>query len=210
MLDKLVSIAKSEDLQELTELNEKQLQIIFFLLFNQEKEFSFGELKRRIFNDLSISFTDSTLSRNLKKLEKRQLITWERAKKLRYDQRSKITFIIDDIEQKLEVQRQIEKAYLEFEKVRKEAQSMNEKDTAYELIDIIKKQAGASLYLRLLLAQDILNETQFSIGFLWINLFYEKIQELYIEVAKERGKKSVEDVTHYFLQSGTETENYQP
>jgi len=37
MLSKLVSIAKSEDLQELTGLNEKQLQIIFFLLFNQEK-----------------------------------------------------------------------------------------------------------------------------------------------------------------------------
>jgi len=56
------------------------------------------------------------------------------------------------------------------------------------------------------LAQDVLNETQFGIGFLWINLFYEKIQEQYIEVAKERGKKSVIDIAHYFLQSGLEVD----
>jgi len=164
-------------------------------------------LKRRLYSDLSISFTDSTLSRNLKKLEKRQLITWERAKKLRYDQRSKIRFIVDDIEQKLEVQKQVEKMYNEIVKVTNNAQIMSEKEITDELINIVKDQAGGSLFLKFWLAQGVINETQFSIAYMWYNLLSEKKQDLYIEVIKERGKKSIEDVMHYFLQSGIEINN---
>jgi len=207
MLSKLVSISQEEDLQEVTELTEKQLQLLFFLLFSPDYEYSFLELKRKIYDELSLSFSDRTLSRSLEKLEERQLVTWERAKKLRYDKRSKIKLNGLDMEKKLGIQKQVEKVYSEFEKVKEEAQDMNEEDICFELIEIAKKQAGASLYLKLLEAQGVFDEEQASIGYYLNYVFSEITQNLYLDIIIERGTKSVIEVTHYFLNSGTENKS---
>lgn len=206
MLSKLVSIAQEEDLQEVTGLTEKQLQLLFFLIFSPDYEFSFLELKRKIFNELKISFSDRTLSRSLEKLEERQLVTWERAKKLRYDKRSKIKLNGVDIEQKLGMQKQVEKVYNEFEKVKQKAQDMSEEQICIELIEIAKKQAGASLYLKLLEAQGVFDEKQASIGYYLNYVFSEVTQNLYIDVAVDRGKKSLIELTHHFLNSRIEVD----
>jgi len=97
--------------------------------------------------------------------------------------------------------------YNEIVKVTNNAQIMSEKEITDELINIVKDQAGGSLFLKFWLAQGVINETQFSIAYMWYNLLSEKKQDLYIEVIKERGKKSIEDVMHYFLQSGIEINN---
>lgn len=81
MLSKLVEIAKRDDIQEITGLTTKQMQLLFFLLFSSEDEFSFGQLRKQLDRVLKISFNEKTLSRSLGKLEEKQVITWVRADK---------------------------------------------------------------------------------------------------------------------------------
>jgi hypothetical protein len=60
-------------------------------------------------------------------------------------------------------------------------------------------QAGASLYLRLLFAQGTFNEEEANTLWILNNIFSEAKQDMYIEAVKERGKKSIVEVLHHFL-----------
>lgn len=208
MLDKLIEIAKNVDLQDITGLTDKQIQLTFFLIYTEGMEFSFGELKRGL-NDLSLSFTDSTLSRNLKKLEEKQVIVWDRAEKLRFDRRSKIRLKMEGLDRKLGLQKEVEKMYYEFVKAINDAKELDEQAITDELIKIAKDQAGGSLFLKFWWAQGVIDDSQFGLFYMWFNMFCEKKQDIYMEVIKERGKKSLENVMHFFLQSGIKIDSTQ-
>lgn len=206
MLSKIVSIAKREDLQEKTGLTERQMQLLFFLTLNPEQEFTFGDLQRQIEDELKIYFNDSTLSRSLAKLEEKQIIIWDRAEKLQKDIQSKIRLNNEDIGNKLDIQNQIQQILSEFEQIKQNAETMSEKEITCELIELAKNQAGASLYLRLLYAQGTFDEEQTNLLWILNNIFSEAKQDKYIEAIKMRGKKSIIEVLHHFLNSGIKIE----
>jgi hypothetical protein len=83
---------------------------------------------------------------------------------------------------------------------------MCEKCITYELIEIAKKQAGASLYLNLLYAKGTFDEAQTAIGLILNQTFNDSIQDVYIEEIKGRNVKSMRDVLHYFINSGLDKE----
>jgi len=200
MLNSLISIAQSEDIQEITGLNEKQIQIIFFLIFDPDKEHSFIKLRKSL-SDFGFSFTDPTLSRNLKVLEEKHLIIWDRAPNLRYDKRSEIKLIVEDIEHRIEMRKQIEKALTQLDKAKKDAQYMNEKEIFEQLVEYSKLQSSASLYLQLLHVNETITEDMFNVGYAWINLFCAFMINIYIEEIKNRGKKSITEILHLYYQT---------
>ena len=73
----------------------------------------------------------------------------------------------------------------EFEKVAKKAESMNEGELAYELIEIAKNQVGTFLYLKLLHLQGVFDESQTTLGLTLNYMFSELTQNVYLEVVKE-------------------------
>jgi len=204
MLSKLVSIAKREDFQDLTGLTEKQIQLLFFLLFSDKQEFTYGQLKKSIKSTLNISFNDKTLSRSLSKLEEKQIITWIRAEKFQRNESS--TIFLNEIKtgEKIGIQKQAREMLREFENVKNNAKIMSEKDITNELIELAKNQAGASLYLRLLHIKGTFDEIQTSFGLILSQIFFESNQELYINEIKGRDEKSMNAVLEYFLNSGIE------
>jgi hypothetical protein len=205
MLSKLASIAKREDLQLVTGLTERQMQLLFFLLFSPEEEYSYGKLKKQIKYELKISFNDKTLSRSLSKLEEKQVITWIRAEKFQRNESSTIRLNEVGSGEKLGVQKQAREMLREYESVKRKAKSMSEKDITSELIEIAKKQAGASLFLRLRHAQGTFDEEQTGVGLMLSQVFFDSIQDLYIDEIKGRDMKSMRNVLDYFLNSGIET-----
>ena len=206
MLSKLVEIAEREDLQEILGLTKRQMQLLFFLLFNPEQEFSFGKLKKALESELKIDFNDNTLSRSLSKLEEKQVITWIRAEKFQRNENSTIRLNDVGYGDILGVQKQVRAMLREYEGIMREAKSLSEEEITFELIEIAKKQAGASLYLRLLHAKGTFDEGQTAIGLILTQTFFDSIQDLYIEEIRGRDEKSMRDVLHYFINSGIKIE----
>jgi len=86
----------------------------------------------------------------------------------------------------------------------KEAKGMSEKAITDALIEAAKNQAGASLYLRLLHAKGTFDDEQTSFGLIITQVFFDSIQDVYIEEIRRRDSKSMIDVLEYFLNSGIE------
>jgi len=84
--------------------------------------------------------------------------------------------------------------------------TMIEKDITDALIDAAKDQAGASLYLRLLHARGTFDEAETSLGLIIGQVFYDSIQEVYIDEIKRLDGKPIRDVLEYFINSGIEIE----
>jgi len=207
MLSKLVEIAKRGDLQEITGLTTRQMQLLFFLLFSSEDEFSFGQLRKQIDRVLKISFNEKTLSRSLGKLEEKQVITWIRADKFQRNESSTIRLNELGSGDKLGVQRQTREMFREYESLMQSAKRMSEKAITDALIEAAKNQAGASLYLRLLHARNTFDEEKTAFGLILNQVFYDSIQDVYIEEIRGRDAKSMRDVLHYFLNSGIEIDS---
>ena len=181
------------------------MQVVHYLTINQDKEYSFRALKRGL-KKHGYSFTDSTLSRSLKVLSERDVITWDRAPDLQYDKKSSIKLKLENIDRKLNIVELVKVGFSEVFEVQASVEDMSEEAIAYKLIDVAKEQAGGSIYVKLRYAQGAFSEDQLNTLLDLNKQRSDLIQEVCIEEVKWRGKKSVSDVIHHFLQSGIEVE----
>lgn len=200
MLSKLASIAQNSDIKKITGLDENSLKMLLFLIYDPNQEYSYGELGRRM-KDFGFDLTDSQLSDSLKKLREKNLILHEREGELRRNKPSSIRIIIEDIQHKLELQKQIDKGIEEIEAVVTDSKEMSEAEIFEELKRYKILQASTSLYLKLLRINDTLNEDAFIVGSLWTGLFYEYIVDLYLEEIEKRGRKSITEILHLYYQT---------
>lgn len=199
MLSKLASIAQSSDIKKITGLDENSLKMLLFLIYDPNQEYSYGELGRRM-KDFGFDLTDSQLSDSLNVLNEKKLILHEKGE-LRRDKPSRIRIIIEDIQHKLEIQKQIDKGIEEIETVVIDSKEMSEAEIFEELKRYKILQASTSLYLKLLRINGTLNEDAFIVGSLWTGLFYEYIVDLYLEEIERRGRKAITEILHLYYQT---------
>ena len=203
MLSKFVEIAQRENLHKLTGLTTKEMQLFFFLLISPDEEFSTGNLIKQIEAKLKIRFNFTTLSRCLKKLENYRIITWIRPEKFHRHEHSSIWLNNMGIDI-LGVKSQVQEMLAIFENIENKVKFMKEKEITDELIELAKENAGATLYLRLLLARGTFDEEQANLGLIIQQVYTESRQDAYIEEVKRRGDKSMNDVLEYFKNYGSE------
>ena len=203
MLSKFVEIAQRENLHKLTGLTTKEMQLFFFLLISPDEEFSTGNLQKQIEAKLKIRFNFTTLSRCLKKLENYRIITWIRPEKFHRHEHSSIWLNNMGIDI-LGVKSQVQEMLAIFENIENKVKFMKEKEITDELIELAKENAGATLYLRLLLARGTFDEEQANLGLIIQQVYTESRQDAYIEEVKRRGDKSMNDVLEYFKNYGSE------
>jgi len=174
--------------------------MLLFLIFDPNQEYGYGELKRGM-KGVGFDLTDSQLSNSLRKLRDKKLILHEKEDELRRNKPSRIRIIIEDIQYKLELQKQIDKAIDEIQTVVTDSKEMSEAEIFEELKRYSILRASTSLYLKLLRINETFNEDAFVVGSLWTGLLYECMIDLYIEEIERRGKKSITEILHLYYQT---------
>lgn len=194
MLSELLSIAKKLDVQEITGLDERCMQILFFLLLNIDREFNHNQLRNEL-NNVRLSFHEPTYSRHLDHLEERRLIKRTR------NHTTTIKLNIDNLDQKLKVKKAIQMSMDKLNEVRNNLKSF----TPSEIFDELKKnyieKGSASLLIKLRYINNSIPENEFHIGYLWINLLYEFLIDIYIDEIKVRGQKTITEILNLYYKT---------
>ena len=196
MLSDLISILQKVDLEEVTDLDDKCIRILFYLLVNSEKTFNHNQLNRKL-NDFGFYIPEPTFSRHLDHLEEKEYIIRDRGN------RTDISLNVTSIESKTKLMNAVDLTFKLFEQYKEDEASDLEND---ELFRILKQYCMEKVSCQFLLKLKLINksvpENEFQGSYLWCTMLYDFLIESYLDIVRERGDQTIIELLDMYYKDG--------
>ena len=197
MLSDFLSITEKIDLEEVTDLDEKCLQILFFLLAHPDTTYNHNQLKRKL-NEYGFNFQESAYSNHLAHLEEKEYIRRKR---------NKVTIIslnVESIESKTKLRDAVKISLDYINQYKEEASDLDNNELFLILKKYCMEKASSQFLIKLRLIDKSIPENEFRIGYLWITLLYDFLIELYLDEVRKRGNETVIEILNLYYKDGKE------
>ena len=185
MLSDLLSILEKVDLEDVTGLDDKCIQIMFFLLVNPETVYNHNQLLKEV-NKFGFSMSGPTFTDHLDHLEEAEYIVRDR-----FADRTDIYVNVTDLESKKKLMAAVDLT-LDLSRQYKEEASDFDTRELFEIMKLYSMQKVSSQFLlRLKLVNGSVSEEQFNIRYTWSTLLYDFLLDSYLDDVLKRGDQTV-------------------
>ena len=195
MLSILESIHEKIDLKEVTDLDDKCLQILFYLLLHSDSTFNHNQLMRNL-NDFGLSFQEPTYSRHLNHLEEKEYIIREK----RHTTTIYLNAVSIESKKKLKDAVDVSLNYINIYK--EDASELDNKELFKILKQYCMEKVSGQVLLKLKHINKTVPENQFHLGYLWVTLLYDYLIELYLDEVRKRGDETVTELLDLYYKDG--------
>jgi len=195
MLSDFVSILQKIDLEEITDLDEKCIQILFFLLVKPDTTFNHNQLMRKL-HEFGFHFQEPTYSRHLTHLEEKEYIIRERGNV------TNISLNVESIESKKKLRNAVQISLKYLDQYKEDASDLDNKELFVILKKYCMEKVSSQFLLKLKLINKSVPENQFELGYLWVTLLYDYLIELYLDEVRKRGDETVIEILDYYYKDG--------
>ncbi|MHA1409975.1 MAG: hypothetical protein ACTSQY_06675 [Candidatus Odinarchaeia archaeon] len=195
MLSDFVSILEKIDLEEVTDLDKRCLQILFYLLLNSDNTFNHNQLMRNL-NEFGFNFQDPTYSRHLNHLEDKKYIIREK------NHTTTISLNIVSIESKSKLKNAVKISLDYLNLYKEEASDLNNEELFKILKQYCMEKVSSQFLIKLKHINKSIPENQFHIGYLWSTLLYDYLIELYLDEVRKRGNETVIEQLDLYYKDG--------
>jgi hypothetical protein len=174
MLSSLLSISEEYNIQELIDLDDKCIQILLFLLLHIDQTFNHNQLKRNL-NDYGLNFQEPTYSRHLNHLEEKKYIIRIR------NHTTTIKVNVNTFEHKSKIKKATEVTINKLNDIKESIKKYNTIELFNKTKQCYMEKASASFLIKLRYVNKSIQENEYHFGYLWINILYEYLSDIYVK-----------------------------